>query len=268
MLGSSCYQLFSGVRNLEKGVKNAFIGIGESLGEWLSSIDSSGGTLRRVSPIASLIGTIVAVGPVSFARTPIPIIFGLVSSLILTLVVNGEFSIRALKISLIWAIFTLIIMLPKTFLDPTVTAYSLVLPPIRVFSSIFILSTCVLLVGFNRLITGAIKLGIPKELAISIELMVAQISKQLVELGRLIIAKSSRLFSRRGLLEEYGILSTATSELFIRGPNRAFRLSTVIESRLWTDLDDIRPSSLVETAIFLIVPLASLLGLLLEVFYG
>ena len=77
----------------------------------------------------------------------------------------------------------------------------------RIFSSIFILSTCVLLVGFNRLITGAIRLGIPRELVISIELMVAQVSKQLVELGRLVIAKSSRLFSRKGLLEEYGILS-------------------------------------------------------------
>ena len=253
---------------MEKGIKNAFIGIGESLGEWLSSIDSSRGTLRRVNPVTSLIGTIVAVGPVSFARTPLPIIFGLASSFILTLVVNRELNIRALKISLIWAVFTLVIMLPRTLLDPTVTAYSLVLPPMRVFSSIFILSTCVLLVGFNRLITGAIRLGIPRELVISIELMIAQVSKQLVELGRLVIAKSSRLFTHKGLLEEYGILSTATSELFIRGPNRAFRLSTVIESRLWTDLDYMRPSSLAETAIFLIVPLASSLGLLLEVFYG
>ncbi len=107
-------------------------------------------------------------------------------------------------------------------------------------------------------------MGMPRELRDSLTLMIAHISSELSELSRLVSAKSSRILSRPGLLGEYGLLSAAASELFIRGPVRALRLSAVLRARLWSGLPE-RPCSWRATIAFSTLPLACLLSLLIEV---
>lgn len=244
--------------------KRSVYGLTSAIGEWAAALDTSPGGLRGVEARVALVGTFAATAAISFSRTLLPPLFGLFISTLALSRVHKTARARVAKAAAFWCCFSLLIMSPKIVLHWHHGLLEAVTTSVRVASSIATLVTCVSLAGSATVLRGMGKLGMPRELRDSLTLMIAHISSELSELSRLVSAKSSRILSRPGLLGEYGLLSAAASELFIRGPVRALRLSAVLRARLWSGLPE-RPCSWRATIAFSTLPLACLLSLLIEV---
>jgi len=244
--------------------KRSICGLTSAIGEWAAALDTSPGALRGVEARVALMGTFAATAAISFSRTLLPPLFGLFASALALSRVHGMVRARVAKAAVFWCCFSLIIMAPKIVLYQYHGLLEALTTSARVASSIATLITCVSLAGSATVLRGMGRLGMPRELRDSLTLMLAHISSELTELSRLVSAKSSRVLSRPRLLGEYGLLSAATSELFIRGPAKAVRLSAVLRARLWSGLPA-RPCSWRATIAFSTLPLACLLSLLIEV---
>ncbi|HDI73821.1 MAG TPA: hypothetical protein ENF57_02295, partial [Candidatus Korarchaeota archaeon] len=206
----------------------------ESFAAWIASLEISRGRLVGTHPLLSLLGTLLSVSAMSFSHSIFSLSIGAVLSVSIGFMCVGSAYFRSLKIAAVWSAFSAVIILPL-ILQGLDNATALL--PLRVFTSITVLSTCVYLVGISNLLDGLGALGISCQLIEAIKLMVFQVYYQLRDLGRIIIVKSSRFFGL-GLLDEYGILSMAVSELFIRGPERSWRLSKVMESKIWSGIEE------------------------------
>ncbi len=238
-------------------------GLTSAIGEWAAALEASPGALE-VDPRVAALGAIAAVSSVSFSRTLLPPISGVVLSTAALAITGLRGSRRILSAGTFWLVFTLAIMGPRVVMEGRGAILEAVTTSLRVAAGVLLLMTCVALVGSAKIFQGMRELGAPSELCEALALLVAQISSTLSELSGLVAAKRSRVLSRPTLRGEYGLLSLATSELFIRGPSRALNLRAAIKSRIWTS----RPTSQGDsrsTAAFILIPAGCLLALLIEV---
>lgn len=213
---------------MRRGIERTFEGISRSFYEWLSSMELSSGRMHA-NPLVSFFSCITAVSVASFSWKLTQILLSIaLSSLILTICDIKGFR-RSLKASLIWLSFTSVIVVPRLLQDA-----SAILLPLRVTAAILTLSSFVELVGARRLIWGIDRLLSPligENLGTALDLMIIQVGRYVRSLGTILLAKSSRLIERK-LFGDYSAISLAASELFLRGPGEAFKLSLVLRSRM------------------------------------
>ncbi|HDI85826.1 MAG TPA: hypothetical protein ENF83_00265 [Candidatus Korarchaeota archaeon] len=238
-------------------------GLASAIGEWAAALEAAPGALE-VDPRVAALGTAAAVSSVSFSRTLLPPISGIALSTAAMAVLGLKGGRRILSAGAFWLAFTLAIMAPRVVVEGGGAALEAAAASLRVAAGVLLLMTCVALAGSARILQGMRELGAPSEFCEALTLLIAQISSTLGELSSLVAAKRSRILSRPTLRGEYGLLSLAASELFVRGPSRALNLRAVVRSRIWTG----RPRSRGDgwsTAAFILIPAGCLLALLIEV---
>ncbi len=205
---------------------DAFANLMNALGDWITSFELLRGRIQ-VFPLLSFIITIFLASIPSFSSDVIQLAYSSLISILWGFWLTGRSWIRFLKVSLAWAAFASVMMLPKVYLsgslNPLVTS-------LRVLSSLLVLEASAALFGTKSVIGG---LGlIAPQLPESIDIMLGQISYYLRNAGWLIIAKGSRSFDENTSVK-YEILSLAASELLNRGRERAFTISLARRSRVW-----------------------------------
>ncbi|MEM0017416.1 MAG: hypothetical protein QXU23_02005 [Candidatus Korarchaeum sp.] len=214
---------------MRRSIERVFEGASRSFYDWLSSMELSVGRLHA-NPLASFLSCVVAVSLASFSSRVSQVLFIMVLSSIILVFCNVKRFRRYLKLSLAWFSFTLVIMLPRM-----VQEIGTILLPLRVAAALLTLSTFIELVGARRLMNGIDGLLAPLlggSLATALEVMVNHIGKYVRSLGRLVLAKASRLIEG-GLTGDYSIISLAASDLFFRGSRDAFYTSLVLRSRMF-----------------------------------
>jgi hypothetical protein len=212
-----------------RGIDRAFDGLIRAFSDWLSSIESSTGRLNA-NPTLSFLLCLFSVSISAFSVKLTQLVFSfLLTSILLFSSCGLRDLIRSLRISSLWFLFSLIIMIPRAF-SSTETINGILIVPLRVATSIMTLSFLIQLLGFRRIIMGISKFIEPAlggNLGLAFEIMIIHIGRYLRSLNKLILAKASRIIEG----SVYDTLSIAASELFFRGPNDAFKASLVVEAR-------------------------------------
>ncbi len=210
----------------------------KALGDWTASLSASTPRLK-VKPPFTLLGTLLAVSAVSFSSN----LLTLAVSSALSLIILGERSQLALKVSTFWFAFTsaLTLFRPESF--PAL--------PARVAASVLTLNACISLGGLLPLIRDLRPL-VGEELSRALRVMVFQVSEQLRGLTSSVLAKRSRQLADASITGDYGFLAIAVTDLFIRGPRRAKELELVIKSRMW--YNEVWNPSFKDTLAFLTLP--------------
>ncbi len=204
----------------------AFIDLMESLGEWVDSFEILRGRIAAPPSLSFLMALILASIP-SFSHSIIQLAYVSIVAALWGFALAGPRWIRFVRMSVVWAGFTLAIMIPKIVLTGSLDP---LLVPIRVISSLLTLEATAALLGTESMVRG---LGflVPR-LPESLNVMIGQISHYLRNMGWLILAKGSRVIGEGGSLR-YGVLSLATSELLDGGRDRAFLVALARRSRIW-----------------------------------
>ncbi len=209
--------------------ENAFSDLMRALGDWIASFELLRGRIHA-SPVLSFFVTVFLASIPSFSSDAIQLVYLALISTLWGFWLMGSGWTRFLKISVAWAVFTSVIMVPKVYLSgslhPLVT-------PLRVMSSLLVLEASAALFG-TRSILGGLGLLAP-QLPESMDVMLGQISYYLRNIGWLIVAKGSRNLEENPSMR-YEVLSLAASELLNRGKERALTISLVRRSRLWDSL--------------------------------
>ncbi len=209
--------------------ENAFSDLVKVLGDWIVSFELLRGKVH-VSPVLSFFATVFLASIPSFSSDAIQLAYLALMSTLWGFWLMGEGWMRFLRISVAWAAFTSVIMVPKVYLSgslhPLVT-------PIRVLSSLLVLEASAALFGTRSILRG---LGLlAPQLPESMDIMLGQISYYLRNVGWLILAKGSRNLGENPSMK-YEVLSLAASELLNRGRERALTISLVRRSRVWDSL--------------------------------
>jgi len=236
-----------------------------AVAEWLSSLETLPGMLEDVDPRVALAGTILTAAMISFSRTPLPPFLGIVAAAIVLIKAPKQISARSIKASVILGSFSFVVMVPKAFLGWSQGVEEALTLSLRTASAVCVLMSCVALSGAGAILTGFEEFGMSEKLKDALILMLAHISSEIRELSDILIARRSRIISPVGLRGEYGLLSSATSELFLRRPAKATKLSAVIKARIWKRM--YRPVSARSTFIFMALPIYTTLATLLEVIF-
>ncbi|MDK2372260.1 MAG: hypothetical protein QI197_02660 [Candidatus Korarchaeota archaeon] len=212
-------------------LEKTFTDLTRGLGDWVTSFELLIGK-AHVSPILSLLITVFLVSIPSFSSDAIQLAYLSIVSTLWGFWFVGRAWTRFLKISMMWAIFTSVIMLPKVYLsgslDPLMT-------PLRVLSSLLVLEASATLFGTKSIFEGLALIA--PQLPESLDIMLGQISYYLRNIGWLIIAKGSRNFDESPSMR-YEVISLAASELLNRGRERAFSISLAKRSRTWNSIPD------------------------------
>ncbi|GEM_PF-2995230 len=210
-------------------LEKAFTDLMRGLGDWITSFELLRGRVHS-SPILSFPITVFLASIPSFSSDVIQIVYLSIVATLWGFWLIGRAWTRFLKISVVWAIFTSMIMLPKVYLsgslDPLVT-------PLRVLSSLLVLEASATLFGTKSILEGLALIA--PQLPESLDIMLGQISYYLRNAGWLIIAKGSRNLDESPSMR-YEVISLAASELLNRGRERAFTISLARRSRVWDSL--------------------------------
>ncbi len=237
-----------------------------AIAEWFASLETLPGILEGIDPRVALAGTVLATATISFSRTLMPPFLGILAATIVLFRSPKEIRARALKSSVVLGSFSFLVMVPKAILEWPEGLRAAFTLSLRTASAIFVLMSCVSLAGARAIFAGFEGLGMSEKLKDALTLMLAHISCELKELSDILLARRSRVFSPVGFRGEYGILSSATSELFVRGPAKAVKLSAVIKARIWSKIES-GPASLRSTFTFLSLSIFTTLAILLEVIF-
>lgn len=210
-------------------IDKAFNGLIRAFSDWLLSMESLTGRLNA-NPVLSFLLCLFSVSISAFSVKHTQLILSfLLTSILLYSLCGFRDLVRSLRISSLWFLFSLIIMIPRALGSVEAIIEALIVP-LRVATSIMVLSFLIRLLGIRRVIAGISKLTGPilgGDLGLAFEIMMIHIGRYLRSLSGLILAKASRIIEG----SVYDTLSIAASELFFRGPNDAFKASLVIEAR-------------------------------------
>lgn|GEM_PF-1843046 len=210
-------------------IDKAFNGLIRAFSDWLLSMESSTGRLNA-NPVLSFLLCLFSVSISAFSVKHTQLILSfLLTSILLSSLCGFKDLVRSLWISSLWFLFSMIIMIPRA-LGSVEAIIGALIVPLRVATSIMVLSFLIRLLGIKRMIAGISKLTGPilgGDLGLAFGIMMIYIGRYLRSLSRLILAKASRIIGG----SVYDTLSIAVSELFFRGPNDAFKASLVIEAR-------------------------------------